>query len=684
MRTAGDQEEPEEREEREEREEPTAGSGGRSGKPSRRGILKGVAVTAGTAAMGFGATQPAHAADAADAPVGAPDASVDSSVDSVDATARMGGTSITMSVVDGALRWSATRTGKTVIETSALGLRLSDGTVLGGDLTVTRNQHWTVHHTWSPVYGRDARVTNHYQEQRWSLRDTASGIRFGVQIRAYKTGVALRYVLLDKGTATIADELTTFVLPDDTTVYSARDENAYLPVAPGAIPSTGTSSTDQGPLTDLPLTATLPNGLIACVCESSRLNFPRLMLSSVAGQSTTLSAFLMEHTARGSGPVETATTVTTPFATPWRAVVIGSTHAELVDNAELVLNLAPAAALTDTSWIKPGKVFRCELSTAAGLAGVDFAVARGLDYIEYDAGWYGPEFTTTDATKPIAAIDLPSVISYATAQGIGVFLYVNRLALTAADSLFGLYKSWGVAGIKLGFINDGTQAMTDQITGWAETAAKYRLLIDMHDDVRPFGYERTYPNYISLEGVRGNEQFPTATHNVTLPFARNIGGPMDYTICYGQSRNKTTNAHQMAMAAVYYQPLNFLFWYDKPSKYANTASWPGLPWFNAVPTTWDESRTLAGSIGEYVAVARRNGSAWYLGAMTNETARTLSIPLSFLGDGTYTATVYADGTPGTSPFRTPVVVTTQTVTAATTLDVAMAEAGGQAIILKPA
>ncbi|MFE7276688.1 glycoside hydrolase family 97 catalytic domain-containing protein [Streptomyces sp. NPDC057623] len=650
----------------ENRDESAPGRADGPGPLSRRGMLKGTAVTVGMAAAGIGAAQPAHAA-----------------AGSCSATARMGGTSITLSVVDGALRWQAKRDGRTVVAPSALGIRLSDGTVLGSDVTVTGSGRGNVHRTWNPVYGRNARVVDHYQEQRWNLTDRLSGIRFGVRVRAYRTGVALRYVLLDKGTATIADELTTFVFPDDTTVYSARDENAYERVAPDAIPVTGTSSTDNGPLTDLPLTATLASGLIACVCESARVNFPRLMLSSVPGQPNALSAFLMEHTARGTGPVEPATTVSTPFATPWRAVVVGSTHAELVDNAELVLNLAPESVLDDTSWIKPGKVFRCELSTAAGLSGVDFAVARGLQYIEYDAGWYGPEFSTVDATKPIAAIDLPSVISYATSQGVGVFLYVNRLALTDADALFGLYKSWGVEGIKLGFINDGTKSMTDQIIEWAATAAQYELLIDMHDDVRPFGFERTYPNYISLEGVRGNEQFPTATHNVTLPFARNIGGPMDYTICYGQSRDKTTNAHQMAMAAVYYQPLNFLFWYDKPSKYNNPANWPGLPWFDAVPTTWDESRTLAGSIGEYVAVARRDGSTWYLGTMTNETSRTVSLPLSFLGSGTYTATIYSDGTPGTNPYQTPVVVSTRTVTSATTLEVAMAPAGGQAVVLRP-
>ncbi|MGK5694306.1 glycoside hydrolase family 97 catalytic domain-containing protein [Streptomyces sp. URMC 128] len=653
------------------REEPAADrTASRRAPASRRVVLKGAAVTTGLAAAGIATTRPAWAED-------------DRQDRPKSVTARMGGTSVTLSLADGALRWSARRNGRTVIDTSALGLRLGDGTVLGADVRVVRERYGTHRTTWTPVYGRNATVTDHYQEQRWDLVDRASGIRFGVQVRAYRTGVALRYVLLDEGSATVADELTTFAFPDGTTVCSARDEDPYVPVAPDAVPVSGTSSTDQGPLTDLPLTADLSGGLIACVCESSRLDYPRLMLGSVAGEPNTLAAFLMEHTARGTGPVETTSTVTTPFATPWRAVVIGATHAELVDNAELVPNLAPPNALPDTSWIKPGKVFRCELSTAAGLAGVDFAVARGLEYIEYDAGWYGPEFTTPDATKPIAAIDLPSVISYATSKGIGVFLYVNRLALTDADSLFGLYKSWGVRGIKLGFINDGTQTMTNQIVDWAKTAAKYRLLIDMHDDVRPFGYERTYPNWISLEGVRGNEQFPTATHNVTLPFARNIGGPMDYTICYGQSRDKTTNAHQMAMAAVYYQPLNFLFWYDKPSKYDNPANWPGLPWFNAVPVTWDESRTLAGEIGEYIAVARRSGPTWYLGAMTNESSRTLSLPLSFLGSGTYTATVYADGTPGSSPFRTPVVVGTRTVTAADTLDVAMAPAGGQAVVLAP-
>lgn len=639
---------------------------GDSAPVSRRTVLKGAAATAGAVTLGVGAAGPALAAGT-----------------SITATSLDGSTTITLALVSGALRWSAARHGTPVVESSALGLELGNGTVLGTNVTITEFQHWHNDTSWATTFGRNASIADAYQEMVWNLQDVSTLINFSVIIRAYAQGVAFRHVLLDTGSATISGESTTFVFPSGTTVYSARDEDPYNPVAPGSIPSTGTSTTDTGTLTDLPLTATLASGLIACVCESSRLHYPRLMLSSVSGQANTLAAYLMQHTARGTGTVASTSTVTTPFSTPWRAVVIGSTHAELVDNAELVLNLAPPLALSDTSWIKPGKAFRCALTTAAGTAGVDFAVARSLQYIEYDAGWYGPEGSTLSATTPISAVDLPTVLAYAAGKGIGVILYVNQLALSDPASLFGLYQSWGVAGVKLGFVDDGTQAMTDTITGWAQTAAAHRLLLDMHDDLRPFGYERTYPNWITLEGVRGNEHFPTATHNVTLPFARNIGGPMDYTICYGQSRDLTTNAHQMAMAAVYYQPLDFVYWYDSPSKYATPANWPGLPWFDAIPTSWDESRTLTGSIGEYIALARRSGTTWYLGAMTNETARTLSVPLSFLGSGSYTATVYADGTPGTSPYQTPVIVGTQPVTAGTTLGIAMAASGGQAVILRP-
>ncbi|MFB7508427.1 glycoside hydrolase family 97 N-terminal domain-containing protein, partial [Streptomyces broussonetiae] len=209
---------------------------------------QGRGVAAATAAPGIGSTYPSEASDA-----------------SVTATSADGATSITMSLAGGSLQWSARRKGATVVAGSAMGLRLSDATTLGADAVLTNYQRWHVDRTWNPVYGRNATVLDAYQEMRWNLRDNRTSINFGVQIRAYATGVAFRYVLLDPGTAAITGELTTFTFPDGTLVYSARDEDDYNPVAPGSIPPTGTSSTDTGPLTDLPLTATYSGGLIACV-----------------------------------------------------------------------------------------------------------------------------------------------------------------------------------------------------------------------------------------------------------------------------------------------------------------------------------------------------------------------------------------------------------------------------------
>jgi alpha-glucosidase len=181
--------------------------------------------------------------------------------------------------------------------------------------------------------------------------------------------------------------------------------------------------------------------------------------------------------------------------------------------------------------------------------------------------------------------------------------------------------------------------------------------------------------------VRGNEQFPTASHNVTLPFTRAVAGPIDYTICYANEKNQTTNAHQLAMAAVYYNPLTFLYWYDRPEKYDGRA-WPELRWFDECPTTWDETKVLAGKIGEYVVVARRHGQRWFLGAMTNEQPRVLKVSLDFLGAGQRMATVFADGEPGDRPMKTPVTIHEASFDGASTLTLDLKPSGGQAVLFE--
>ncbi len=583
-------------------------------------------------------------------------------------------------------RWAATYHGVTVARPSALGLTLADGTALGPGASAGHASTSRHRGSWQPPYGRNATVDDSWTQVRLPLSDRASGITFAVVARAYDAGAALRYELAGApgGTVELSGEATTVELPAGSEVYGSRDEDQFLATPPAGVPSGGSATTDTGPLFDNPVAAVLPGGTMVCVCEADRQHYPRLMLAG--GDGTALAVHLMRFAGRGGtdGAVDTFT-VPTPGSTPWRVLVAGTDGPDLIDHADLVPTLAAPNTTGDTSWIKPGKALRVtSLNTQAALAGIDFAVARKLSYIEFDAGWYGPEHdASSDPTKPIAALDLPQIIAYGQGKGVGLVLYVNSIALSDPDSLFALYQSWGVTGLKLGFVLDGTQAQTDQVTVFAATAAKYHLLVNQHDDLRPFGQERTWPNWINLEGVRGNEHFPTASHNVTLPFTRNIAGPMDYTICLSQAKDQTTDAHQMALAAVYYSPVTWVYWYDAPAKYA-TGSWPQLPWFDAVPTVWDRSLTLAGQIGQYVVITRRSGDAWFLGALTNEQGRVLDVPLDFLGPGGWQATAWADGPPNDAPHLTPVTVSTTAVTGASTLSLRLAPSGGQAVLLRPA
>ncbi|HWT51010.1 MAG TPA: glycoside hydrolase family 97 catalytic domain-containing protein, partial [Caulobacter sp.] len=352
--------------------------------------------------------------------------------------------------------------------------------------------------------------------------------------------------------------------------------------------------------------------------------------------------------------------------------------------ADLIPTLATPNRLGDVSWVRPGRAVRVRkpYSTEGALKVVDFAQARRLEYIEFDAQWYGDGTDPSDASYPVAGLDLQKVIDTAKAKGIGVILYVDRVpVMRQRDQILKAYREWGVAGCKFGFVWEGRQSDNDFIYDLVKACGEHRLLVNLHDNLRPAGLERTLPNYVALEGVRGNEQFPTATHNVTLPFTRAVAGPIDYTICYANEKNRTTNAHQLAMAAVYYNPLTFLYWYDAPEKYAGR-DWPELRWFDECPTTWDETRVLAGEIGEYVVVARCHGQRWFLGAMTNEKARVLKVSLDFLGAGQRKASIFADGEPAEKPMKTPVVIREAVLDGAATLTLDLKPSGGQAVLFE--
>ena len=399
-----------------------------------------------------------------------------------------------------------------------------------------------------------------------------------------------------------------------------------------------------------------------------------------------------------------------PYQTPWRVVMCGTKAGEILEHNDLLLNLNPPSRIADTSWIKPGKVMReVTLTTEGGKALVDFAVKRNLQYIHFDAGWYGYEYDkASDATTVTLdpkrnpqpdALQLKEVIDYAHSKGIGVIVYVNQRALQQQlDEILPLYKSWGIAGIKFGFVQVGSQVWTKWMHDAVAKCAAYGLIVDVHDEYRPTGVSRTWPNLMTQEGIRGNEEFPDATHNVTLPFTRFVAGAADYTICYyrqefdrlqqqgdnyGVPRSRsirTTPAHQLALSVVFYSPLQYMYWYDKPS---DSQDEPELKFFDDVYTVWDDTRVLEGEVGQFVVTARRHGDEWFVGGLTNNDARQLSIPLDFLSSGqTYLAEIYTDGDPSI-PTRTKVKVSQRKVDSHTKLSFSLKPSGGVAIRLVP-
>ena len=443
----------------------------------------------------------------------------------------------------------------------------------------------------------------------------------------------------------------------------------------------------------------LSNNDYVCLAEAAVSDYVRTKFSLSPTQANTILTSMY-------GPVENIA----PFATPWRVIMCGHRATDILQHNDLLLNLNPPCEIEDTSWIKPGKAMReVSLNTERAKTLVDFAVRHNIQYIHFDAGWYGHEYDrSSDATTVTVdpkrnpqpnPLDLPEVISYAKSKGIGVFLYVNQRALQQQlRQLLPLYKSWGIAGIKFGFVQVGSHTWTRWMHEAVKMCADYQLMVDIHDEYRPTGFSRPYPNLLTQEGIRGNEEFPDATHNATLPFTRFVAGAADYTICYysqdfdrlakglpidpSDTRRilRTTPAHQLALSVVFYSPLQFMYWYDSPAKSQDE---PEMKFFDDVHTVWDDTRILEGEVGKYITTARRHSKEWFVGAITGNMAREHDISLSFLQPGVeYKAEIYTDGDPSI-PTRTKVKVETMNVSGATTLHFHLKPSGGVAIRLTP-
>lgn len=413
-------------------------------------------------------------------------------------------------------------------------------------------------------------------------------------------------------------------------------------------------------------------GFFLCITEAALDDYARMQLSLVQDDSLILCASLFD-----------SVTASAPFETPWRVVMIGDKAGDLIEQNYLILNLNEPNKLKSVSWVKPGKVMReTTLSTQGAIKLIDFAKEHNLQYLEFDAGWYGLGYQqehnpASDATKVIENIDMEYVTAYAREKGIDIIVYVNWAALTQQlEEILPLYASWGIKGLKFGFVDGRTQEGINYVHKALIKAAQYKFVVDIHDNYRPTGFSRTYPNLLTQEGIRGNEHFPTAEHNTTLPFTRFVAGAGDYTFIYYEEQLQMTRAHQLAASVVFYSPLQFLFWYNRPDDYQGE---PEIEFWEHLPTVWDDTKVIHDQIGDYVTIARRNGSDWFIGTLTDENSRELSIPLSFLKKGKkYVAHIYADEQPKQ------VKLLKYIVDSSTIISAKMLVNGGQAIRVTPA
>ncbi len=572
--------------------------------------------------------------------------------------------------------WSVGYQGKPVLAKSRLGLALKDGPALDRGLRIAKATPSTQDETWQPVYGEREQVRDHYNQLLMELESQdAPPRKLNITLRAYNEGAALCYTIPKQqglGEFTIASEETHFCFTADHTcwpVYSAQGKYAKAKLS-GVKPNC-----------ERPLVVEIDAGPVAAVAEARLVDYARMRLKPAKG-----SPFALQSMLAGEVVAEA------PYTTPWRVVMLGDTPGKLLERNYLILNLNDPCAIEDTSWIKPGKVIReVTLTTEGGKACIDFAAKMGLQYVEYDAGWYGHEYDeASDATtisvdpkrSPLKnALDLHEVIRYGEQRGIGIIVYVNRRALERQlDEILPLYQKWGIKGVKYGFVQVGSQRWTAWLHEAVRKAAAHKLMVDVHDEYRPTGYERTYPNFMTAEGVHGNECMPTPELNLALPFTRLLCGPADCTVCWYCDRIKTSRAHQLAVAAAFYSPWQFLFWYDRPAQYQNE---PELEFFKHLPAAWDESRVVHGQIGEYITIARRKGRNWFVASLNAVERRTLKVPLGFLEPGTrYTAQIYSDAAPdGSSPKK--VKIETKAVDCTTVLEADMPAGGGQAVRIVP-
>ena len=598
---------------------------------------------------------------------------------------------------DEAVKWSVSYSGQTVLQPSVIDIQLRQGKKTLGLGKVGKVAKQQVESSFkNPLY-KKAEISDAYGQLLMYTNQ-----KFTIEVRAYDDGAAYRLISTNTKPSVVVNETAEFSFADDYQAFvpyvnDNRGGERYCYSFESYYDEAPLSKMFQDSLAITPLAVCLPDGMKAIVMDAGVENYPGMFVKRVKSGDVKGERLVAEFApyplAQEIGGYDRLNLVPTKRADyiakldgrqslPWRAVVITERDADIL-NCDMAQRLAPECRIADTSWIRPGKVawdwwnncnitgvdFASGMNTNTYLYYIDFAAKNKIEYVIIDEGWSGKESLMDDLNPEI---DLPRVIAHGKEKGVGIILWsswrnligsnpLNDIKVT--DEVMKHYADMGIKGFKVDFFDRDDQQVIASAYKIAESAARYHLYLDYHG-LKPFGIQRAYPNIFNFEGVKGLENSKweprvgdgplhnQPRYDVTAPYLRMLAGPMDYTpgammnamkdSFFGNNdhpMSQGTRVHQMAMYTTFEAPLQMMA--DSPTKYMQNQECTDF--IAQIPTTFDETVALDGQLGEYIVIARRKGTTWYVAAMTDWTARDLTIPLSFLGDGQFTADIFADG-----------------------------------------
>lgn len=585
--------------------------------------------------------------------------------------------------VEDELRFSLTHDGTPVLAPSAVGMTLQDGTVLGKKPKVAKLSKTSVNRMVSSPFYKKSEVKDAYNEMTLSFRGN-----YGLVFRLYDEGLAYRFVTRMKGDIVVVGEEAGYVFDSDYKTFAPYvnskaetfDEQFFNSFEQPYV-NEPITRLDSKRLMILPFMVELNDGKKLCITEADLEDFPGMFLNNSSDQPLLKAVHATYPKSEEQGIHNTAhmevkerenfiakTNGTRSF--PWRVFVVSAADGEMAD-CDMVYRLASPSRVEDASWVKPGKVvwdwwhdwnlygvdFRAGMNNETYKYYIDFASQQGIEYVIMDAGWSA---SSRDLTQVVPEIDLPSLVAYGRSKQVDLILWAGYYSFSQdVEKVVKHFAAMGIKGFKVDFMDRDDQKMVNFIYHAAEVCAENRMLLDFHGAFKPTGLQRTYPNVVNYEGVNGLEQmkwspasYDMVTYDVTIPFIRMLAGPMDYT--QGAMRNATrsnyqpnysepmsqgTRCRQLAMYVVFESPLNMLC--DSPCNYMQEVDCIGF--ISGVPTVWEETKVIGGKVGEYIAMARRQGNEWFLGALTNWEAREMELDLSFLAEGAYTIELFKDG-----------------------------------------